>query len=156
MDSSRLNIFSSRCHSCQYEREASDKHAKHRCPSCKKPYLVSYKQAEREGKFNNYTPNHIPLKERLFLLFLGIALIFYSFYGLMNGELHIPTKNAEIAFYKDGILWGGFCLFTMSLALFVSIIDHYDKRDNEIYYSAITKGLSFLAGVFLIFGSIVD
>ncbi len=156
MDSIRLNIYSEKCHSCQYVREASDKHAKHRCPKCKTPYLVSFKQAEREGKFNNYTPNHIPLKERFFLFVLGITLMMYSFYGLMNGELYIPTKRADIEFYGDGVVWGGLCVFTISLSCFIIFIDHYDKRDNEIYYSFATKGLSILGIIFVCIGGMVD
>ena len=144
------------CHSCQYERVASDKYVKHRCPKCKKPYLVSYKQAAREGKFDNYTPNHIPFKERIFFVFFGFVLMAYSFYAIFDERLIIPTKRSEIIFVGDGIPWGGFCLFTIALSLFIGVIDHYDKRDNEIYYSFAVGGLQLLGCLCILIGVIVD
>ncbi|MDO7085686.1 hypothetical protein WNY51_03745 [Pseudocolwellia sp. AS88] len=97
-----------------------------------------------------YIPNSLTKCEIIENLIIIILLISYGVYGYYSGELLIPISKHESAFiYGNSILIANLaflcgCFYTLS-----HIVDHYDKRDNEIYYHEFRMWVKYL-GIFLL------
>jgi hypothetical protein len=82
-----------------------------------------------------YEPNHVPLEKRLLYIACAVFLLAYGTYGLVLGELYIPGR-----FPRWDRLAGApmviMCLSMMAVvvSLVTTVIDHYDRRDNEHRY----------------------
>jgi hypothetical protein len=95
-----------------------------------------------------YIPNEIPLKERFVNTFFSLGLITYGIIGLVIDDLYIPMRR------RGGIhLHGGTAavmFVAMALAacvLAATIVDHYDRRDNERHYKGFARVTGFVATV---------
>lgn len=65
----------------------------------------------------------------------------YAVYGYQHGELYLPGKGSS-----DGTTFTGVTLNLIitsmvlgSLSLFVVVLDHYDKRNNEHKYKFVNR-----------------
>lgn len=104
----------------------------------------------------HYKPNEVPLRRRITETLTAIFVIGYCGYSLWIDSLYIP----DIGRYRvgpresitlqgvDAWLLSGALLFGM-LQFFMPVIDHYDKRRNEIRYRKIAAVFRALMFVFL-------
>jgi uncharacterized membrane protein len=93
-----------------------------------------------------YRPNQISPMTRLFNLVWVILLVSIAIYAWVNGSLLIPGKGDSA-----GLLFTGFSLWLFLLAIvsaainsIITIVDHYDKRDNERRYRSFSRLLNIL------------
>jgi hypothetical protein len=90
-----------------------------------------------------YRPNQVPLKDRVLCCVLSVVLVAYGTYGLMSDGLNVRRGVTLYGFPK--LLMIG-AMFGASLAMLITVIDHYDRRDNERYYriaSRIVQGFAW-------------
>ena len=102
-----------------------------------------------------YQPNHIPKTERIFNFVWGIGLLVVAYIAYSEQSFHLPGKGAS-----SGITFAGSALWLFvsaalfgALNLFITIADHYDKRDNEFYYKRASRICSVLAVLLVISAS---
>lgn len=104
-----------------------------------------------------YIANEIPRQMRNLWGGMATLLITYASYGLMNGEIYIPGKRTEgVTFVGEPVVAVFAAFVCLALALVVTIIDHYDKRDNEYQYDMIEKALWALSCGFFTWACIWD
>ncbi len=80
----------------------------------------------------DFTPNHIPPRERWFYGLLSAALLLYSAYGVIVDDLYIPV-----------------------LGMTSVIVDHFDNRNNETNYRLFAKVMTWGAWTLFIAGSVL-
>ncbi|SEL62395.1 hypothetical protein SAMN05216262_11566 [Colwellia chukchiensis] len=105
-----------------------------------------------------FTPNHIPKSTRIFNVLWGLGLIVLAAYAWFVGPITIPGKGNS-----SGLTYEGNALIIFSIAavigainLFLTIVDHYDKRDNEYLYKNASKYCTCLAVVLVIVASVIQ
>lgn len=103
-------------------------------------------------KSTDYTPNCIPKSERIFIFVWGVGLIAYAILGYYRGELFLPGLRGS-----EGIVFSGESLYFIMVAMFfgggnliLTIVDHYDERDNETTYIKISRLLMFSSVVIIL------
>ncbi|WP_349918930.1 hypothetical protein [Aeromonas veronii] len=101
---------------------------------------------------SQYKPNHISLKVRLICLFIMLVCIAYGIAELANGYTYIPAKRG--GFFISGIptLIIAIASFLFCIVAALTIIDHYDKRNNEKVYS-MSKGAIFQTALYMFLGA---
>jgi hypothetical protein len=81
-----------------------------------------------------YLPNHIAAGERVGYLIFAAALLAYGSYGVWVNDFHLPSRRGGI--HLHGM--AAWCMYGAvacgSLVLLLLVVDHYDRRDNEIKY----------------------
>lgn len=99
-----------------------------------------------------YTPNHIPKQIRIFNIVWILILIGLAVYGAFYGSIYWPGKSGN-----QGILFEGASLIFFIIALVVSavntiitLVDHYDKRNNEGIYKKASYYLNILGVIAVI------
>lgn len=100
-----------------------------------------------------HTPNHIPLKERFWCC---VAIVVYGilcYLGFVEGKVYIPGGKHSPGWYISGA--SGFWFAELShwcmIASFITIIiDHFDKRANELNYKWWNRAFLIAAVVFAI------
>ncbi len=113
----------------------------------------------------DYKPNAVPLRKRITETLVMLFVVAYCGYSLWSGSLFLPgfnryapgTAKSVTLHGIDAWLVSGALLFGV-LQFFVPILDHYDKRRNEVRYRKIafacrvlmfvSLGLFFLIFVF--------
>ncbi|MEP7706324.1 hypothetical protein [Paraglaciecola sp. 25GB23A] len=90
---------------------------------------------------DKYQANQIPAAERLFNLVWGIGLLVIAYIGFTNQSFHLPGKGGT-----NGVTFEGAALWLFiaaavigSLNLFITIADHFDKRENEHWYKQASR-----------------
>lgn len=101
----------------------------------------------------SFTPNHIPKSTRIFNLVWGIGLIIMATFGWLKGELFLPGKGGGITYTGDALLLFIAAAVFGVINLFITIVDHYDKRDNERYYQKANKICTYIAVALVITAS---
>lgn len=97
-------------------------------------------QYEFSKKVPAYVANEIPRQMRNLWAGLATLIIIYASHGLINGEIYIPGKRSDgITFSGAPVVVVFAACFCLALALLVTVIDHYDKRDNEYLYNIAEK-----------------
>lgn len=95
----------------------------------------------------DYTPNEVPVKERIANAVIALLMVAYGTYGIWNQELYVPIFRGEVTLYGDS-LWFAFIAASVGSLYFVlRVIDHYDKRNNEHLYrrfQIILRGVAVL------------
>jgi len=92
----------------------------------------------------NYIPNSISPVDRLWNIIFAIGFTLYGAYGIFIDDLYIPSKrggmhlSGESAWIMYAALICG-CIYFLSI-----VVDHYDKRDNEIKYYMFGKNVKYL------------
>ena len=90
---------------------------------------------------DKYQANHIPVSERLFNLVWGIGLLVVAYAGFAEQSFYLPGKGPS-----NGVTFEGTALWLFigaavvgAINLFITIADHYDKRDNEHRYKLVSR-----------------
>ena len=97
-----------------------------------------------------YIPNSLTKREIIENIIFTVLLISYGVYGFYSGELLIPISKYESTYvYGKGILVANLAFLCGCLHMLSHIVDHYDKRDNEIYYHEFRLWTKYI-GIFLI------
>lgn len=99
-----------------------------------------------------YVPNEIPFQTRARNIFLSLALIAYGTYGLWINDLYVPGKHGR------GIHFHGIAAEVMytaflsgCLVLLSAVVDHYDRRNNELQYKHFSDGFRYVGiGLFAV------
>jgi hypothetical protein len=97
-----------------------------------------------------FTPNSIPLKERVRRTLLAFVLILYGAIGVWIDDLYIPGKRSKGAHLHGPAAWIAYLAMLCGAAVLLSVVlDHYDRRDNEHKYETFRKHTKILAWTFL-------
>ena len=104
-----------------------------------------------------FTPNKISRGDRITYIILSSILLIYGLGGFIIDDLYIPGKRGK-GFHIHGIaLYIMLCAFMCAIANLISIvIDHYDKRDNEISYKKFAKRTEILGWIFAVSAFLAD
>lgn len=95
------------------------------------------------GETGAYTPNHIPLKTRIWHTVASIALLVYGSIGLYLDDLYLPGKSGNgLHLHGNAALVMYGAMLCAALNLSSVVLDHYDKRDNEGDYREFAKWTS--------------
>ena len=104
----------------------------------------------------NYSPNKIPNSTRIFNIIWALFLIGVCFYAGINDVLVYPGVRGTGSVELTGMPLLFFCVALVSSAInaALTVIDHYDKRDNEKSYKQISFYLNILSifAIILAFG----
>ena len=93
----------------------------------------------------NYIPNSISVTDRLWNLSLALAFIAYGGYGVYNNQLYVPSKRGDGMYLSGESAWIMFAALIFGFIYFMTVvIDHYDKRDNEIKYFMFGKNVKII------------
>ncbi|GAB5386979.1 MAG: hypothetical protein Alis3KO_41020 [Aliiglaciecola sp.] len=94
----------------------------------------------------NYSPNKISKPVRVFNILWAVFLVFVLLYGIHTGSIVYPGARGS-----GQVIFQGWSLGLFSLALLsgagnaiLTVIDHYDKRDNELQYKKISQSLNVI------------
>ncbi|WP_157964652.1 hypothetical protein [Algibacillus agarilyticus] len=75
---------------------------------------------------------------------LALVFTFYGAYGIYKDDLYIPSKRGGIHLSGESA-WIMYAALICGCIYFLTIIvDHYDKRDNEIKYYMFGKGVKYV------------
>jgi hypothetical protein len=93
----------------------------------------------------SYTPNRIPLPQRIGNCASSAILLAYGTYGVLADNLYLPSKHGGMHL-QDRSAWAIYAaILCACLAMLSVVVDHYDHRDNERHYKAFA-GLFSVAG----------
>lgn len=82
-----------------------------------------------------YTPNIVPLGSRLLYGLVSLTWVGWAMIGLLSGHMFfIVSRRGPIHFSGVPAMLFSAAVVSSAAACAVSIIDHYDKRDNEEAY----------------------
>ena len=91
----------------------------------------------------DYTPNHVHWSKRFINVLYAMVLLALGALGLFKGELLLPGKRTS---GPTGIAMHGLSAWLMYAAmvcavavLLSTVVDHYDRRNNEATYRRFTK-----------------
>ena len=95
----------------------------------------------------DYSPNKIPKSTRIFNVIWALLLISICFYGGINEALVYPGVRGSGPIELTGLPLTFFCvaLFSGAVNAALTVIDHYDKRDNERRYRQMSLYLNILS-----------
>lgn len=98
-----------------------------------------------------YCPNHIPRGLRAKYIVQASLLAAYTSYGLYVDDIYIPGKRGP------GLHFHGVAALLISAAVLAAVlnmssvlVDHYDKRDNELNYKRFARWTCILGWVLLV------
>lgn len=94
----------------------------------------------------DYTPNHLTAGERLFALVWGVGLVWLTLWGLEEGRIPVVggTRGARVMIAGGGLWFMAAANLLFSSCCLITIIDHYDRRNNELPYR---RALLLLGGL---------
>jgi hypothetical protein len=97
-----------------------------------------------------YRPNRISLRERLCYAALSVAFLGYAAVALLTDDFYIPGRRNYPGMHLHGypVVLMAIAIFSACVALIAVIVDHYDKRDNELIYKKVIR-ISALSGAAL-------
>jgi hypothetical protein len=105
-----------------------------------------------------YSPNVVPAIERVFAIVWALGLLTWGAHGLYVGELVVPGLRGG-----DGLPLAGISLVIIVAAILFGIvsallpvIDHYDKRDNELIYIKVKNICNILSVVLIIIATSIS
>lgn len=150
------------CPYCNYEKkvEVPGKFLCSKC-GCKFKIDANCRMTSVEDKngdlIERYQPNKIPWQTRLYYLMLSPAILLYGTYGLINDDLYIPGKRSRGIHFHGSAAILVFVVFLFVIAnMFSVVIDHFDKRDNEINYRNFAKFTLIIAVVLFFIALIIQ
>jgi len=104
-----------------------------------------------------YNPNHIPAGERMVNAMLSSALLLYGITGLIIDDLYIPGKRRlGMHFHGEPILILFIAFLCAAANMMSVVVDHYDKRNNEIDYKRFARTSQVAGWTFFILAVILD
>ena len=108
---------------------------------------------------NKWTgPNKIPRFKRIVYLLLSSVLILYAAHGLSINDIYIPGRRGSRGMhYHDVSAWlmAG-AIFSAAVNMISVLVDHFDRRNNEINYAHFAAFCEWLAAAFFILGLIFE
>jgi TRAP-type C4-dicarboxylate transport system permease small subunit len=97
----------------------------------------------------SHTPNHIPTKERISNSLFSVFLLVYGGYGIWINDIYIPGKRGNGIHLHDVPAWVMYGAFICACLVMLSVVvDHYDKRNNEINYKRFADAFRVLGWCF--------
>lgn len=148
MADDRITFF---CPHCNYEKKVLVP-GKFKCSSCGCKFKIDSNQRmtsveELDGEIIEvYQPNKIPWQTQLYYMIASPALLIYGTFGLIYDDIYIPGKRSRGIHFHGYAAVIVFFVFLFAISNMVSvIIDHFDKRDNEINYRYYAKFTSIIA-----------
>jgi hypothetical protein len=103
-----------------------------------------------------YRPNIVGIEIRLMNGITAAALIGYACYSVAKNHFYIPTKRGGLVFYDESA-WMTFAVFCIAgVNLLVEVLDHYDKRNNEVYYKVFRRFTRYLFWLMLVLSLVLD
>jgi hypothetical protein len=103
-------------------------------------------------------PNKIPRSTRIVYLFVSSVLIVYAAHGLSIDDIYIPGHRGSTGAHYHGLsAWFMACAIFSAAANMISVlVDHFDRRNNEIKYAHFAAFCGWLAAAFFLMGWIVQ
>ncbi|WP_412973182.1 hypothetical protein [Glaciecola sp. MF2-115] len=103
--------------------------------------MPNNKLLSAKGGKDKYQANHIPVAERLFNLAWGVGLLVIANVGFAEQSFHLPGKGPSNGVTLEGTaLWIFIAAAVIgAINLFITIADHYDKRNNEHRYKQASR-----------------
>lgn len=147
-----------RCQACGHELSSDDAP----CPSCEAADLrlqIPPKPTEKIGLYvnGNHVPNQIPFRTRFWSAIYSGVLIIYGFAGIFINDLYIPGKRGNGAHLHGFAAWAMFgAMMFAACNLTLTIVDHYDKRDNEDRYRFYAKTTKYIAWALFVTAFVFD
>jgi hypothetical protein len=87
-----------------------------------------------------YTPNHIPVSERITYVILSSILLVYGTVGIVFDDIYIPGRRRPGIHYHGEPAVIMYLAFLCAVANMLSIVvDHYDIRNNETNYKLFAR-----------------
>lgn len=130
-------------------------------PKVDRPVAVAEVEDEwpqpRYDESGRYIPNSIPAKERVNHIIFSLLIFAYGGYGIWVNDLYVPGRRSRGVHLHDGPAWLMFGAIVCACVVMLSIVlDHYDRRNNERHYRAISGAVGTLGwvlfGVSLLWG----
>jgi hypothetical protein len=100
-------------------------------------------------RLKKHKPNNIPEGQRIFFILLSGVLLVYGTLGILHDDLYIRLPRTRRSILHDAspgthlqgvAAWMMYCAMLLAVISMVSVIvDHYDKRDNEINYKRFAR-----------------
>ena len=98
-----------------------------------------------------HNPNHIPLEDRLVNVVASLFIFAYGTYGIWVDDIYVPAKrrhysgDGDHGIHFHGVpAWIMYCGIICACVVMLSVvIDHYDRRANEIKYQQIATTFRF-------------
>ena len=102
-----------------------------------------------EKYVTRYIPNIVSRTERFIYAVLSLLLVIGGAAGLSNDDLLMVTRRHIYHLHgKEAAIMYGAYIFA-SLCMLTIIVDHYDKRDNEILYSFFSRFFGVIAVILM-------
>lgn len=98
-----------------------------------------------------FKPNHIPKKTRIFNVIWACFLIFLARYSWLSDSFYFPVRTGSngVTFTNLGLVLFICALITVAKNALLVVVDHYDKRNNETQYKMFSRYLNIFS-VFVI------
>ena len=91
-----------------------------------------------------YEPNHIPAFQRWFYGLGSLAILAYGMFGLWVDDIFLPGKRSKGMHFHGLEAWFLFgAIVCVAAGGFSVIVDHFDRRDNELNYRRFAKVTTF-------------
>ncbi len=93
-----------------------------------------------------YVPNAVPAVVRMFYALLALTWTAWAMIGLLSGHMFFMVSRRGMIHF-EGLAAMFFCAAVV-LAVFLCvlpIIDHYDRRNNEVAYKRMRKAMAWAA-----------
>lgn len=104
-----------------------------------------------------YVPNQVSIFSRVLYATIAIALLAYGSYGLYVDDIYLPSKHGSgqhLHGIQARLIYG--VMLCLCIHLFSSVVDHYDRRDNERYYRLVAKWSAYLGLVVFFIGMFIE
>ena len=105
-----------------------------------------------------YKPNSVPVRERLARIALSAALVLFAVIALLADDFWIPTGKANsgpgIHLHGTAVWIMGGAIVCACVVILCTVVDHYDKRDNEHVYKTVEM-LFTVAGFGAFFSALI-
>lgn len=101
------------------------------------------------------SPNNVPLSTRVINTLGSFALLAWGSYGLYQGDIPMPARKGEVAHFTGlatWILYGAILCAVVNLM--AEVVDHYDRRNNELLYAHIAAATQWIGWALFIVASI--
>jgi hypothetical protein len=106
-------------------------------------------------KPKRYVPNSVPAIRRWVQASISFSLMSYGVYGLWIDDISMPTKRGMLHFHGFEAIILFLCIVCFAAHFFAIVVDHFDKRDNEIRYRSFENWIAFVGWCFGLISIIV-
>jgi hypothetical protein len=95
---------------------------------------------------------NIPLAERVVHVLLSIFLIGYGAHGFLTNDLFLPSKHGRgTHLHGTPMILMLISMACAAIALMSTVIDYYDRRDNDRNYKLFARIAGYCGWAFFIF-----